>query len=209
MATATTWISRANGRAGGDACVRDTRITIWGLEAFRRSGMSDAEIMAAVQGLTTGDLEAAWDYVAAHSSEIDETIRANEVGEEGLLSWADMHFYADEDFAYPVVEKLRRLGHDVLTVQEDGKQGTSDRVVLTIAHSCNRVVLTYNRRHFEKLHRSDQPHSGIVSCTHDIDFPAQAAWIHDAVIKLSVGRWWLRVNRNSWLNTTNDQSCTP
>ncbi len=86
MTTATTWISRINNRAGGDACVRDTRITVWGLEAFRQSGMSDADIMAAVQGLTTGDLEAAWDYVAAHSSEIDEAIRANEAGEEGLIS---------------------------------------------------------------------------------------------------------------------------
>ncbi len=29
--------------------------------------------------------------------------------------------YADEQFPYPVVEVLRRLGHDVLTVQESGK----------------------------------------------------------------------------------------
>jgi hypothetical protein len=26
--------------------------------------------------------------------------------------------YADEDFPRPVVEELRRLGHDVLTVQD-------------------------------------------------------------------------------------------
>lgn len=86
MATATTWISKVNGRAGGEACVRDTRITIWGLEAFRRSGMSDSEILAAVQGLTPGDLEAASDYVVSHQLEIDQAIRANESGEEGLLS---------------------------------------------------------------------------------------------------------------------------
>lgn len=86
MATATTWVSRVNGRAGGEACVRDTRITIWGLESFRRSGMSDVEIMATVRGLTTGDLEAAWDYVASHAAEIDQAIHANESGEEGLIS---------------------------------------------------------------------------------------------------------------------------
>lgn len=28
--------------------------------------------------------------------------------------------YADEDFDYPVVEELRQLGHDVLTVPEAG-----------------------------------------------------------------------------------------
>jgi hypothetical protein len=30
-------------------------------------------------------------------------------------------FYADEQFPFPVVELLRTLGHDVLTVQEAGK----------------------------------------------------------------------------------------
>ncbi|HIK45507.1 MAG TPA: DUF5615 family PIN-like protein [Leptolyngbyaceae cyanobacterium M65_K2018_010] len=31
--------------------------------------------------------------------------------------------YADEHFPYPVVEFLRQLGHDVLTVQEAGQAG--------------------------------------------------------------------------------------
>ena len=29
--------------------------------------------------------------------------------------------YADENVPFPVVEELRRLGHDVLTIFEDGK----------------------------------------------------------------------------------------
>jgi Domain of unknown function (DUF5615) len=33
-----------------------------------------------------------------------------------------MNLYADENFPLPVVQELRRLGHDVLTAQEDGKQ---------------------------------------------------------------------------------------
>ena len=37
-----------------------------------------------------------------------------------------MQLYADENFPLPVVEELRRLGHDVLTVQEDGRQATPD-----------------------------------------------------------------------------------
>lgn len=32
--------------------------------------------------------------------------------------------YADENFAYAVVERLRLLGHDVLTVQEAGQRGS-------------------------------------------------------------------------------------
>jgi len=40
--------------------------------------------------------------------------------------------YADENFPLPVVEALRALGHDVLTIYEDGKgnQGYPDELVL-------------------------------------------------------------------------------
>jgi hypothetical protein len=36
--------------------------------------------------------------------------------------------YADEDFPFPVVERLRQLGHDVLTAFEAGQanQGIGD-----------------------------------------------------------------------------------
>lgn len=39
--------------------------------------------------------------------------------------------YADENFPLPVVEVLRTLGHDVLTIYEDGKgnQGYPDEAV--------------------------------------------------------------------------------
>jgi len=40
--------------------------------------------------------------------------------------------YANENFPLPVVEELRRLGHDVLTIQETGKAGQSvPSVILT------------------------------------------------------------------------------
>ena len=79
------WISKKPDRCGGDACVRDSRITVWGLAAYRRLGLSDAKILQSVQGLTPADLEAAWGYAAANELEIDEAIRANEEGEEGLV----------------------------------------------------------------------------------------------------------------------------
>ena len=85
MATATSWISKRAGRCGGDACVRDTRITVWGLEAYRRLGMSDAEILSSIPGMSLSDLECAWEYVAANREEIDQAIRDNEAREEGLV----------------------------------------------------------------------------------------------------------------------------
>jgi len=33
--------------------------------------------------------------------------------------------YGDEDFSFPVTQELRRLGHDVLTVQEAGQANLS------------------------------------------------------------------------------------
>ena len=85
MTVTASWISKKPDRCGGDACLRDTRITVWGLVAYRRLGMSDGEILHAVQGLTPTDLEAAWEYAAAHAEEIDEAIRVNEEGEEGFV----------------------------------------------------------------------------------------------------------------------------
>jgi uncharacterized protein (DUF433 family) len=85
MTATASWISKKPDRCGGDACVRDTRITVWGLVAYRRLGMSDSEILGAIQGLTAADLEAAWEYAATHAAEIDEAIRENEEGEEGFV----------------------------------------------------------------------------------------------------------------------------
>lgn len=93
-------------------------------------------------------------------------------------------FYADEEFPLPVVQELRRLGHDVVTVQEAGHAGRSDADVLAVANSLNRAVLTRNRRHFIRLHASSQPHAGIVVCTDDNDFTGQAQRIHVAITPL-------------------------
>jgi uncharacterized protein (DUF433 family) len=85
MKTATDRITHTPNVCGGNACIRNSRITVWGLVSFRRLGMPDAEILQAVQGLTPADLEAAWEYAAAHPEEIDLAIRQNEESEEGLV----------------------------------------------------------------------------------------------------------------------------
>ena len=106
-----------------------------------------------------------------------------------------MLLYADEDFSFPVVEQLRRLGHDVITAQEDGRISTPDPDILARAHTLGRAVLTYNRRHFERLHWQSTAHSGILSATHDSNFPRLANRIHAVLTGLSPGRWCLRINR--------------
>jgi uncharacterized protein YukJ len=44
------------------------------------------------------------------------------------------HLYADEQFSHPVVQHLRKLGHDILITQEAGpsNQKISDPEVLLI-----------------------------------------------------------------------------
>jgi hypothetical protein len=98
-----------------------------------------------------------------------------------------VRLYANENFPFPVVEELRRLGHDVLTVAETGRanQRMSDPEVLEFAIAEGRAVLTHNRKHFFALHRQRPAHSGIVACTYDADFNALAGRIH-AVITVGV-----------------------
>jgi len=91
--------------------------------------------------------------------------------------------YANENFPVPVVEELRRLGHDVLTIQETGRAGQSvpDEDVLALATADLRAVLTLNRKHFIHLHNANRDHEGIIVCSFDPDFLGQALRIHTAI----------------------------
>lgn len=91
--------------------------------------------------------------------------------------------YADEQFPYEVVEHLRDLGHDVVTVQEAGKANLKipDDEVLAFASINERVVLTLNRRDFKRLHRSYPSHGGIIICTDDVDRNGLAERINAAI----------------------------
>jgi hypothetical protein len=107
-------------------------------------------------------------------------------------------FYANENFPLPVVVALRQLGHDVLTSQEAGNasQRVPDEQVLQFAIKDRRAVLTFNRRHFIKLHVQQPSHSGIVVCTYDPDFAALATRIDFAVAALtSLAGQLIRINR--------------
>lgn len=107
-------------------------------------------------------------------------------------------FYGNENFPRPVVDELRRLGHDVLTIQETGRSGESlrDEEVLRLATTEGRVLLTINRRDFIRLHATNPAHGGIVVCTLDLDFAGQAERIHAAVVSQpELSGQLIRVNR--------------
>ena len=108
--------------------------------------------------------------------------------------------YTNENFPMPVVEALRRLGHDVLTVFEAGNanQRISDEAVLAFAKAQGRALVTINRRDFIRLHRQQPVHRGIIVCTEDTDIDGQAQRIDDAIRAVdSLAGVLLRVNRPS------------
>ena len=106
--------------------------------------------------------------------------------------------YADEDFPLPAAQRLRQLGHDVLTAFEAGQanKAIGDSVQLAFATSLGRAILTRNRRHFIALHNRSTQHSGIISITDDPDFDGQATRIDAALANYStLASQHVRVNR--------------
>ncbi len=91
--------------------------------------------------------------------------------------------YTNENFPLPVVEELRRLGHEVLTTHEAGEAGKSvpDEQVLAFATAEARTLVTLNRKHFIHLHNANPDHAGIIVCSFDLDFSGQAQRIHAAI----------------------------
>lgn len=102
-------------------------------------------------------------------------------------------FYADEDFPYPVVEALRRRGHDVLTCEaaERANRKIHDKVVLADAAQMGRIVLTRNRDDFERLHKAGQFHCGLVLCWYDPDYDHEASLIETMIEGQPEGAPWL------------------
>lgn len=83
---------------------------------------------------------------------------------------------------------------------EAGKaeQAIPDSEVLKFASDDNRCVLTFNRKHFIRLHGKNPDHAGIVVCTYDPDFPALAQRIHQEVSgRSSLHGVLVRINRQT------------
>jgi predicted nuclease of predicted toxin-antitoxin system len=107
-------------------------------------------------------------------------------------------FYANENFPIGVVERLREMGHDVLTSQEAGNanQRIPDEDVLAYSTKEGRILLTLNRRDFIALHEKSANHTGIVVCTQNANLDEQANQIDEAIRDADncVGKL-VRVNR--------------
>ena len=106
--------------------------------------------------------------------------------------------YANENFPLPVVEELRRLGHEVLTTYEAGDAGKSvpDKQVLAFATAEGRALVTINRKHFIHLHNANSDHAGIIVCSFDPDFTGQANRIHAAIgSRAQLSGELIRINR--------------
>ena len=71
-------IETTAGVCGGAACLAGTRIPVWILEQYRRSGASEAELLRSYPGLRAKALVHAWAYVCSHRNEIEQHIRENE-----------------------------------------------------------------------------------------------------------------------------------
>lgn len=111
-----------------------------------------------------------------------------------------MRFYSNENFDLQVVECLRQLGHDVLTAFEAGNanQRVPDDQVLNFASAQKRILLTFNRKDFFKLHKSGVRHSGIVACTYDPNYAGLALRIQESIQNIdSFENQLLRVYRSN------------
>jgi uncharacterized protein (DUF433 family) len=71
-------ISQTPGVCGGDACMRNTRLSVWVLENFRRLGMNESRLWHNYATLTATDLANAWAYAAAFPDEIEIAIGEND-----------------------------------------------------------------------------------------------------------------------------------
>lgn len=107
-------------------------------------------------------------------------------------------FYSNENFPFPSVEALRKLGHNVLTTFESGQAGKAipDEEVLLYSIKEHRAIITLSRKHFIKLHDEHPHHCGIIVCTFDHDFDSLANRIHIAVSSSSpLDGKLIRINR--------------
>lgn len=79
---------------------------------------------------------------------------------------ARISLYLDEHIQSALADALRARGVDVLTTQEAGNIGLDDVAQLVFATQNSRSLLSYNKRHFAKIHYEwmtfGNSHSGLI-----------------------------------------------
>lgn len=86
-----------------------------------------------------------------------------------------IELYLDEDVSVLLAKLLRARGFEVITTTQDAKRlGASDKEQLEYAIRKEKVLLTHNRLHFEKLHkgysRGNKNHCGIIIATRQNEY---------------------------------------
>jgi len=93
-----------------------------------------------------------------------------------------MRLLANENFPKEAVEALRRQGHDVKWVRTD-RPGISDRQVLPLAQSENRLLLTFDKDFGELAFRAGLPATtGVILFRIPPKFPAFVAQVAVAAL---------------------------
>ncbi len=90
-----------------------------------------------------------------------------------------INLYMDENVPLPVTEGLRRRDVDVLRVQDDGRKGTPDNIVLDRAAELQRVVFNPRRGFFS--HRQPPPARRSEFCWRHLRSPTKCnCWRFDS-----------------------------
>ena len=72
-----------------------------------------------------------------------------------------MNFVADESCAMPVVQELRKAGHDVIAISETA-QGATDDEVLQLSVNKRRVLITEDRDFGELVYARGRSSAGVI-----------------------------------------------
>lgn len=74
--------------------------------------------------------------------------------------------YLDEDISPAIARVLRSRGYDIVSAHEEGMLSKSDEEQVEFARKTNRVIISFNSRHYAPLARayffSEKEHAGIV-----------------------------------------------
>lgn len=143
----------------GAARIAGTRVKVMHLVMERAANKWDAEeLRCQFQHLSLSQIYAALTYYYDHQSDIDAQIKASveqadrmrqDAGEsvrqassQRWCSSVSVGLYMDEHVPSAITEGLRRRGVDVITVQDDGMDGSDDDVILDCTTWLGRVIFT-------------------------------------------------------------------
>ena len=73
-----------------------------------------------------------------------------------------MRFLLDENVDVRLADYLSRLGHEVATLFHRFPKPLSDREVLSLSVSEDRILVTYDRHFGDLVFRQLQPHAGLI-----------------------------------------------